>query len=72
MEQVTLSLSLTISCNPDEASLSFVTYLEQIFGLWCPVGDTGYVTALSIAVSERGDTGYVTAFSVSVSERETP
>ncbi len=50
MKQVTFSLSLTVSFNPDEDDPpSLVTSLEEIIGIWCPLGATGYVKMFTIA-----------------------
>ena len=54
MQQVTLSLSLSVSIDPerDDATTLMVS-LEQMIGMWCPVGATGYVSAFSVSEDER-------------------
>lgn len=53
MEQVSLSVSLSVSYDPDrDEPASLAAALEEIIGIWSPLGESGYVRALSISPSK--------------------
>ena len=53
MEEVNFFVSLAVSFDPDrDEPASLVAALEEIIGVWSPLGASGYVRTFSISPSQ--------------------